>query len=317
MPATFRLAALAAAATFAAMSVPSGPARADACSGVTFGASFASSYACNNIGSVTGLPGSYGGLTFLDSGTLLIGGNALDAGGVVGQVGVTRDAGNHIIGFSGPATSYAAAPNIDGGLAFGPGGNLYYTAWPNNQLGQIKPGSTSADKIVNLPAGLSSVGAVVFVPPGFAGAGGMKLLSYGNGSWFAATLTPDGTGTYTVSAAPVTTTAGGAEGVVYIAGTGSGFGGNDSVIVTDYSDSELVAYQIDANGDPDASTASTFLSGVANAEGAVIDPLTGDELLSINGNQVVVISGFSVPEPASIALFGASIAGFGLLRRRR
>jgi len=67
------------------------------------------------------------------------------------QIAVTRDANNHITGFSGGATVYPA-PNStigqynDGVVVFGPENLLFVTRFPNNQLEQSKPGSTAPDK---------------------------------------------------------------------------------------------------------------------------------------------------------------------------
>ena len=131
-----RFALAGALAAFSAM-----PAMAAPC-GVTFGVDFDGSYSCNNLGTPTDVTGLLGGVTFLDNSTLLVGGNANAGNGYIAQIGVIRDAGNHIIGFSGPSTKYADAPNIDGGLAFGPGGVLFATGYPNNTLLQFKSPAT-------------------------------------------------------------------------------------------------------------------------------------------------------------------------------
>jgi hypothetical protein len=64
--------------------------------------------------------------------TLLLGGTANASGGAIYEATVTRDAGGNITSI-GPATPFATSPFIDGGLAFGPGGDLFFTEYPNNQ----------------------------------------------------------------------------------------------------------------------------------------------------------------------------------------
>ncbi len=142
---------LAAAASLAAMSLAADPALAAACSGVTFGTGYSSSYACNSLGGVPGVTTPYGGVAFLNANTLLVGGNAASGAGSIDAITVTRGAGGHITGFSGPATFFASAPGIDGGLSFGPGGVLFYTDTVANGVGQLKPGSIAPDKLVGLP----------------------------------------------------------------------------------------------------------------------------------------------------------------------
>ena len=302
---------------FASLSL-AGPAQAATCVGITFGAGFAGSYTCDNVGTPTGVTGSLGGLTLLNSNTLLIGGNANTSSGYIAQIGLIRDAGNHIVGFSGPSTTFAAAPNIDGGLAFGPGGVLFATGYSNNTLLQYKPGSTTPDKIITLDPTLASVGSLAFVPAGFAGAGGMKLVSYNNGNFANAILTPDGTGTYNISSTVVVPgLVGGPEGIAYVKGSNAGFGGIDSLLVSEYGAGRVGRYALDNFGNPIQASRQDFLTGLSGAEGAFIDPLTGDFLFSTfgSGNSLFVIKGFqaptsAVPEPGIWAMM---IVGFGLV----
>ena len=300
-------------------------ARAAECVSIAFGASFDGSYSCNSLGTPTGVTGLLGGINFLNNNTLLVGGNANNSGGYIAQIGVIRDAQNHIIGFSGPSSQYALAPFIDGGLDYGPGGVLFATGYPNNTIMQFKPGSTSPDRTDAANGNLSSLGSLVFVPDGFAGAGTLKLLSYSNGNFSDATLTPDGLGTFSITSGdPLVTLVGGPEGAVYVRGANTGFGGIDSLLVAEYQTGRVGAYQVDAFGNPIVGTRQDFLTGLSGAEGALIDPLTGDFLFSTfgGGNQIFVISGFlappAIPEPATWAMM---IAGFGLVgtsvRRRK
>jgi hypothetical protein len=74
-----------AAAYLAVWSVPGFAAPCAAAIG--FGASFAGSYTCTTLGSPTGVAAQLGGITFLDSNTLLIGGSANNSGGVIDEIG--------------------------------------------------------------------------------------------------------------------------------------------------------------------------------------------------------------------------------------
>ena len=182
---------------------------------------------------------------------------------------------------------------------FGPGNVLFYTRFPNNEIGQIKPGSTINDKIVDLtPLGVgSSVGALNFVPSGFPGAGQMKIVSYDTDEWYTATFAPDGTGTYNITAATLNTTIqGGPEGFIYVP-MGSPVFPVGSMIVSEYANDVVTTYQFDASGNPLPLTRAIFVNGLTGAEGAVIDPVTGDFLFSTFGsvNHVIAVRGFAIP----------------------
>lgn len=291
-------------------------------SGQILGVDFATDYSVIDLGNPTNIPPNLGGITFLDHDTLLIGGSANNANAAIYQIDVTRDPiTNSINGFLGSATLYATAPNIDGGLAFGPGGVLFYTGYSNNIIGQIKPGSVAPDKVIDLnPLGVSSsVGTLQFVPSGFAGAGQLKVATYNNSTIRTITLSPDGTGTFDVTGvSAATTVSGGPEGIVYISGSNTGFG-VDSMLISEYSSNSVGAYEIDANGDPILATRRNFITGLTGAEGAVIDTLTGDFLFSTfgGGNRVIVVSGFIpiIPEPSCLFLGSIALMQLCFLRR--
>jgi hypothetical protein len=84
------------------------------------------------------------------------------------------------------------------------------------------------------------------------------------------------------------------------------------MIVSEYSAGEVSTYEVDANGDPLVGTRRTFISGLSGAEGAVIDPVTGDFLFSTfgGGNRVIVVTGFAVPEPETVI---GVLVGLGLI----
>jgi Prealbumin-like fold domain len=278
-------------------------------SGQTVEAPFDASYSVSDLGAPPGVPARLGGLT-LKSGTtdrLLIGGDANEAGGALYEVGLTRDpVTRHITGFAaGNATQFAAAPFNDGGVAYGPGGVLFLSRWDTvlggngNRIGQTKPGSSITDKTIELgPLGVAhSPGGLVFVPSGQPGAGSLKLASYPDGEWYDADVAPDGSGTYdvqNVAQVVASTVAGGPEGIVYVS-PGSPEFNAPSVLISEFDQGQVGAYEVDAGGDPVPATRRTFLSGLTGAEGAFIDPLTGDFLFSTfgAGDRVIVVRGFA------------------------
>lgn len=283
---------------------------------------YAGDYNFIDLGSAQGVPASYGGLTLKwdDPNTLLIGGAANGGSGAIYSIGVTRDIDGHIVGFSGSASLFATAPQIDGGLAYGPGNVLFATGFPTNTLMQFKPGSTSPDRNDSLtPLGItSSVGAMGFVPTGFNGAGRLKIASYNGGGFYDVAYTADGNGTYNLSSATLKSQPnGGPEGFVYVP-LGSALFTNQSMLISEYGSGKIGAYEIDSEGNPIVSTRRDFMTGLTGAEGAFIDPLTGDFLFSTfgGGNRIINVGGFQpVPEPATLGAL--AIGSLALLKRRK
>ena len=275
-------------------------------------------YTLTDLGPVANLPTPYGGLDFLSGNpnVIVIGGAANTASGQLFTVNLVRNAQNQVIGFSGGATLFSDGAFNDGGVVFGPGGVLFYTRFPTNEVGEVKPGSTITDKIVDLtplgilgpmsatlkrahaPAGAaSSVGALNFVPPGFPGAGQLKIVSFDTANWYTAAYAPDGTGTYNITSAVLNTTIqGGPEGFIYVP-PGSPVFPASSMLVSEYDNDVVTAYQFDGSANPNPASRAVFISGLTGAEGAVIDPLTGDFLFSTFGavNHVIVVRGFAIP----------------------
>ncbi len=294
----------------------------------TISPAFSGDYTALDLGSVPGVPGPLGGVTFKagDPNTLLIGGLANNAGGGIYQIGVVRDGNDHITGFSGSATLFSSAANIDGGLAYAPNGVLLYTTYSNNTIGQIKPGSSAPDLITDLsPLGISSsVGTLAFVPAGFPGAGQLKVASYNTGEFYSVAYTLNGSGTYDLTLPVLEETIPfGPEGILYVSDANPVFS-VPSVLISEYSANRISAYDIDGNGDPIAGSRQDFITGLSGAEGAVMDPLTGDFFFSTfgSGDRLIQVQGFAapseVPEASTWAAIGfVSLAACGKALRRR
>jgi hypothetical protein len=282
-------------------------------------------YTAIDLGAVPDLPTPYGGMTLKagDNNTLLIGGGANGSSGAFYDIGLTRDANNHITGFAGTATLFSEGAYNDGGLQYGPGGVLFYTRYNTNQIGEIKPGSSATDKVVDLsPLGVSSsVGALALVPTGFPGAGQFKLVSYNSGDWYTATLSPDGSGTYDIISPTLNTTIEGSPEAMAYVPLGSALFPAPSLLQCEYGAGKVATYELDANGNPIPASRQDFITDLGGAEGAFIDPLTGDFLFSTfgGGNHVVVVEGFvapPVPIPPTLLLFASGLVGLVGLGRK-
>lgn len=259
---------------------------------------YATNYTFHNIGSASGLPGGYGGLTFLynDPNTLLIGGSADSASGGIYAIKVARGSNNHITGFSGSASLVATAPDIDGGLIYGPNNILFFTQIPDNAIGEIPSGSTSPSYYADLYAQSvsPSVGSLMIVPTGFGGAGHVKITSYNANAWYDSTLFDNGDGTYDFTTSGIiVTVVKGPEGIAFVPAGSPNFPFNSVLVVGGYA-GRIVAYQTDSNGDPVTTTAQDFMINLNAPLGAAFDPTTGDLLFSLtNSNQILVVSGFT------------------------
>jgi hypothetical protein len=285
-------------------------------------AAFAVTYERTYAGVVPGTtsaPG--GGMTFLpsDPNTLLFGlpTPGTPANGTIRAYGVTRDAQNHVTGFTGTSTLFATAPSIgNNGLAFGPSGVLFFGA--GTSVGQIKPGSTATDKMIDLAAisGFTFAGGGVVneinSPVGDPSKANI-VVHYPptSANFYEATLTADGSGTFNISSPTFTQFVGnlinydtvppGLPNAPQAYGTIGGGG--------------VISYMLDANNRPMSSQGVDSFSAGAGA----VDPLTGDYLFVHPGTDPAFFPGIHVvspvPEPAALGL--AAIAGTSLLARRR
>lgn len=287
---------------------------AAALSSQTIQAPYNLTYGYVDLGSVPGVPAPYGGVTFKwnDPTRLLIGGGANGYSGAIYEIQVARDASGRLTGFVGTAAQVSTASQIDGGLCYAPSGVLLFTTYSNHCLGQIRPGSTVPDRYESLsPLGVAaSTGTLNFVPAGFPGAGQLKIASYSYGTFYGFTYTtrPDGTIDLTPANGPVSIS-GGPEGILYVPPGSSQIPDYTSVLITEYGSGSVVLYQLDAVGNPIPASRTPFLTGLAGAEGACTDPITGALVFSTygGGSRIVVVEGFGVC--GSHTGYGSGIAG--------
>jgi len=67
-----------------------------------------------------------------------------------------------------------------------------------------------------------------------------------------------------------------------------------SMLVSEWSDNKIAAYELDDDGNPDKDTRVDFVAGLTGAEGAFIDPLSGDFMFTTWGgaDTLIAIRGF-------------------------
>ena len=262
---------------------------------------FAGVYTLQDLGSVTGVPANYGGMTFLrgDTNTLLLGGAANGGTGRIYAVPLVRGVDGHITGF-GTATDYCAGANNDGGLDYAPNGTLFVAQYPLHSIGQVLPGNSSTfDLVTNMAQfGVTgSLGGLLFVPEGQPGEGHLKLLIYNSSRWYDVPFSENPDGTYSFANATVEVQIQGApEGFVYVPGCSQAFP-NPSILVCEFGTGSVTTYDVNQQGDPIPLSRRVFISGLGGAEGAVIDPVTGDFLFGTygGGNRIVRVDGFPPP----------------------
>ena len=260
-------------------------------------------YTLTDLGSINQLPPKYGGLTIRSDqpNTLYIGGNANYGAGAVYTVALLRDSvTNHITGFEGDAVLYKEAPNNDGGLLFAPNGTLLFTRYSMNHLGQILPDNSYITTSLTDYGISSSVGSIALVPSGYPGAGNLIIASYNAEIFYNIPYTIHSSGQYILSNKTsevlVSPTISGPEGIAYIPAGSLGFP-NLSMAVSSYGNGKVVVFEVGSDGLPNVSTARDMITGLTGAEGALIDPVTGDFLFSTygGGDKIIRVSGFQAP----------------------
>jgi pimeloyl-ACP methyl ester carboxylesterase len=267
---------------------------------------YSNGYVACASGVLAGIPAGIGAITFKhdDPDTLLVATYMETSPGGIYSVPIQRDADNHIIDVVNPGTSFASAPYVSTGMAYGPENLLFYSRSPVNELGEIKPGSVVTDKVIGLTAlGVTpSVSGMNFVPSGFPHEGELKLVTNRTGEWYAATLSPEGDGTYSIaSITKKTQISSYPEGFVYVPPASSPFPDYSAMLVGEYYQGAISAYLLDAESNPVPDSRSIFLTGLPYVQGAAIDPVTGDLIVATRSGRITSVRGFGtqpwVPTP--------------------
>ena len=260
-------------------------------------------YTLTDLGSVDQLPPLYGGLTIRPDqpNTLYICGYANNSPGKLYTVPLVRDPEtHHITGFADSATFFVDAPDNDGGVFFAPNGTLLFTRYSMNHLGQVLPNGDYVTTLLTDYGISSSVGSIALVPSGYPGAGNLIFASYNAAIFYNVPYTIDGSGLYILSnkteEVSVVGIANGPEGIAYVPQGSLGFP-NLSMVVSSYGDGTVMVFDVGNEGLPDPATAREMVTGLSGAEGALIDPVTGDFLFSTfgGGDKVIRITGFVAP----------------------
>jgi hypothetical protein len=278
-------------------------------------AQYAPYYSAYDLGAPPGVPDPLGGSTILasDPNTLLIGGASETSGGAIYSVGVTRDACNHIIGFTGAAGTgpkptppvYATTPYVDANLIYSSAQLLLYSEWPKYTLGELAGSATTPSLETDLRTlGMPSAdddgpGGIGFVPPSLAAAGQLRLVTWPMGRWYEVT-TAAGSGELAVSAITQTATLpNGPGGFAYVPAGSPGFT-QQAVIVAEWNVGTVGVYDVDASGDPMVATRRDFFSQFLLPWGAYFEPATGDYLFlswGTGNDEVYIVQGFVPPPP--------------------
>jgi hypothetical protein len=271
--------------------------------GATVNAAFASHYAIYNLGPVPGVPAPLGGsvISLADPDTLLIAGASERAEGAIYSIKVKRNPCGNIYGFEGTAQLAATTPYVDASLVYTPNDVLLFTEWPGRYMfSQLLPGSTTPDRSIDvrnhgmMGGGLGSIG---FIPPGFAAAGELRGASQPEGYWYHVDLAADGQ-LFDISGSTMTTTVPNWPGGFAYVPIGSADFPNPSLVVAEWNNMTVAAYEVDQQGDPIVSTRRPFIDNFDRPWGAYFEPTTGDYLFLSWGagqDQVFIVQGFVPP----------------------
>jgi hypothetical protein len=250
---------------------------------------------------VPGVPNPLAGVALSagDDGTLLVAGHAETDQGAIYSIAVRRGACGHIVGFDGEAKEVSSAPFVDANLVYAPGNVLFYSGWPEFELGEVLPNASSPAQVVNLKAlGMSGggPGGIGFVPPDFPGAGGLRASTWPDGLWYHLSFSKVGP-VYSIDAVKLSVALDNGGGFAYVP-NGSARFAKPSVVVSEWSTGSVGAYEVDGEGDPIPTSRRDFFTAAPGAWGSYFDDVTGDFIVMSFGampDHAVIVQGFAKP----------------------
>jgi hypothetical protein len=275
---------------------------------VALAAPFDTLYHVYDLGPIPGVPSPLGGTVIspTDPDVLLVAGASESANGAIYSIGVTRDACGHITGFAGTASYLASTPYVDANLVFFGNDLLVYTEWPQYTLSQLRMGTTMPARRDDLrafgtPAIESSPGGLGRVPANLATAGELRLVTWPQGGWYHAHVTPDQGLVTLTGLTHATTLAHQPGGFAYVPQGSPGFA-VQSLIVAEWTgtpaNDRVAVYEVDAQGDPIVATRKEFFAQFPRPWGAYFEPITGDYMFLSWGtapDRLYIVQGFAPP----------------------
>jgi hypothetical protein len=255
------------------------------------------------------IPLSLGGLAVVrtDVNKLFIVGNVAGSAASIYEVRVVRDASGRITSLSGPSVPKITAPKAAGSLVYGPAhlhGALLYSIESGSagiDVGLVPPGGAAPSATFSL---VPESNTAIQLVPGFVGgaafgSGELKLLT-NSGRFYSTFYYSDfyqtGSGPFRLGSPELVATlpVSNLGAFVYVKRGAPGFAAN-AMLVAEIGANRIVAYDVNANGNPLVNTRRVFLTGLIGISGMTADPITADLLISTRRNSssaIYRISGF-------------------------
>ncbi|MFO0587833.1 MAG: hypothetical protein U0441_09855 [Polyangiaceae bacterium] len=248
------------------------------------------------------VPTWVGGMVFSpeDPDRLLVVGGSASESAALYSIPVQRDPDCHVAAL-GIAEKIADLPNADP-IAVGPDKSLLigivsYSDPPLTKIGRMSPGAMSLEKELDLTDfGVTRpVSGLGVVPEGYDGAGHLAFTTFPDsnvssyGRWYTTTPSDGATDPLDFQSVTPGSDLPWSASFVYL-GAQNRLGASPKLLIVDYQDRELKAYDVNADGTPNITLPTLVLSVPPNAGtsqqvvglwGTALDPTTGDLLIAL------------------------------------